>query len=193
LGESEMLAEWFTGSLKPIGSPADLPITNLAFRDQRMVTVVDLEDAQELSDSVSGGIENLRALGSRSAIATPVLVQDAIVGVLAVHSDVPHAWVNADTALLEAVSAEVGNAIRVARLLDENRERLGQQTALFRAAQVLSGELNLDSVLQRLVHEVAELLQADASDCYLYDSDRASLRCAAVHGLDESLVGFEFP
>src|SRR5204862_49604 len=43
-----------------------------------------------------------------------------------------------------------------------------------------------------LVDEVAELLQADASDCYLYDRERGTLRCAAVHGLDTSLVGFEF-
>ena len=48
------------------------------------------------------------------------------------------------------------------------------------------------AVLQRLVDEVAALLQADASDCYLYDRERGMLRCAAVHGLDASLVGFEF-
>ena len=75
----------------------------------------------------------------------------------------------------------------------ESRERLGHQSALLRAAQVLSGELELDTVLQRLADELAGLLQADAADCYLYDEQRNVLRCAAVHGLDESLVGFEFP
>src|SRR5579862_8348817 len=193
LGESEMLAEWRAGTLTPIDSPSDLPVSNLALREQRTVTLVDLDEAPELSDAVTGGIENLRALGSRSVIATPVRVQDVVIGVLSVHSDVPRTWVQADTALLESVAAEVGNAIRVGRLLDENRERLSQQAALLRAAQVLSGELDLDTVLQRLVHEVAELLQADASDCYLYDPERAVLRCAAVHGLDPALVGFEFP
>jgi PAS domain S-box-containing protein len=47
-------------------------------------------------------------------------------------------------------------------------------------------------VLQRLVDEVAELLQADASDCYLFDRERGTLRCAAVHGFEPALVGFEF-
>jgi PAS domain S-box-containing protein len=75
----------------------------------------------------------------------------------------------------------------------ESRERLGHQSALLRAAQALSGELELETVLQRLVDELAGLLQADAADCYLYDRERNVLRCAAVHGFDESLVGFEFP
>src|SRR4029078_10890131 len=30
-------------------------------------------------------------------------------------------------------------------------------------------------------------------DCYLLDAEGRTLRCAAVHGFDESLVGFEFP
>ncbi len=84
-------------------------------------------------------------------------------------------------------------ALRLGRLMDENRERLGERSALLRAATVVSGELELTAVLQRLADEVAALLQADASDCYLYDRERGVLRCAAVHGLDPSLVGFEFP
>jgi PAS domain S-box-containing protein len=48
-------------------------------------------------------------------------------------------------------------------------------------------------VLQRLVDEVAQLLRAEAVDCFLLDVERGVLRCAAVHGLLEGIVGFEFP
>jgi two-component system phosphate regulon sensor histidine kinase PhoR len=82
---------------------------------------------------------------------------------------------------------------RLAEQLEENRDRLGEQSTLLRAAQVLSGELELEAVLQQLADDVAALLQADAADCYLYDRERNVLRCAAVHGFDGSLVGFEFP
>jgi PAS domain S-box-containing protein len=100
-------------------------------------------------------------------------------------------WSHGDVALLEGVAAETSLAIRVGRLLDENREGLEQQTALLRAAQVLSGALELDEVLQRLADEVARLLHAQAADCFLLEG--GTLRCAAVHGLDASVVGFEFP
>src|SRR5436190_895298 len=100
-------------------------------------------------------------------------------------------WSKGDQTLLEAVAAEAALALRLGRLLEENRERLEQQTALLRAAQVLSGALELDQVLQRLADEVARLLHADAADCFLYED--GVLRCAAVHGLAPSLIGFEFP
>jgi PAS domain S-box-containing protein len=94
--------------------------------------------------------------------------------------------------LVETVQHEIGSALQTARLLAENRRRLEQQAALLRAAQVVTSELELDVVLQRLVEQVTTLLDADAADCYLLDREHGLLRCAAVHGLDASLVGFEF-
>ena len=63
-----------------------------------------------------------------------------------------------------------------------------QQTALLEAAQVVTSELRLETVLQLLVDQVSELLSGDAADCYLYDAERRTLRCAAVHGLDPTLI-----
>jgi PAS domain S-box-containing protein len=98
-----------------------------------------------------------------------------------------------EQALVATVEHEVGTALRTARLLAENRRRLEQQGALLQAAQVVTSELDIEAVLQRLVQEVTKLLGADAADCYLLDEERGVLRCAAVHGFDPALVGFEFP
>jgi len=192
LGAGEVIAQWTAPKAAPVSDARELVVSNLAARDQRTVTVVDLESALELAEPGLGGLDALRALGTRSVAATPVFVHDEVVGVLAAHRDAPHTWGQGDIALLESVAAETGLALRVTRLLAENRERLSQQTALLRAAQVLSGELDLDTVLERLVGELAELLGADAADCYLYDAERGVLRCAAVRGLDPELVGWEF-
>jgi PAS domain S-box-containing protein len=135
----------------------------------------------------------LEQLGSAVAAAAPIRAFEKPVGVLSAHRATQRGWSHGDLALLESVAAEIGLAVRLGRLLDENRERLSQQGALLRAAQVLSGELDLGAVLQRLADQLAELLDADASDCFLLDHDTGMLRCAAVHGLDSSLLGFEFP
>ncbi|MDX6452382.1 MAG: hypothetical protein QOH16_2431 [Gaiellaceae bacterium] len=94
--------------------------------------------------------------------------------------------------LVDTVEHEIASALQTARLLSENERRLEQQAALLHAAQVVTSELEIETVLRRLVEEVTKLLEADAADCYLLDSERHVLRCAAVHGLDPGLVGFEF-
>jgi len=94
--------------------------------------------------------------------------------------------------LVDTVQGEVEAALHTAGLLVENQRRLDQQAALLHAAQVVTSELEIEAVLERLVQEVTKLLDADAADCYLVDTERGVLRCAAVHGFDEALVGFEF-
>ena len=102
------------------------------------------------------------------------------------------ALVPSEEALVGTVEHEVSTALRTARLLAENRRRIEQQGALLQAAQVVTSELDIETVLRRLVEEVTKLLGADAADCYLLDEERGVLRCAAVHGFDDSLLGFEY-
>ena len=66
-----------------------------------------------------------------------------------------------------------------------------EQTALLRAVEALGGELDPERVLPQLVDQLAELLRADTADYYVYEPNRRTLRCVAVHGLPGKLVGFE--
>ena len=187
-------AEWWADGLEPIGDAvAGLPVSNLAGRERRTVAIPDVLDAPELGDPSLGSVENLSRLGTRAVLATPVIVFDRMIGVLALHRPEPGPWSSGDVGLAEAVARELGLALHTARLLDENERRLGEQSALLKAAQTVTSELELDAVLQRLVDEVAGLLQAEAVDCFLLDQQRGVLRCAAVHGSLEVIVGFEFP
>ena len=187
-------AEWWMEGMAAIGELAGrLPVSNLAARERRTVAVADVLDAPELQDHSLGSVETLTELGSRSVLATPIVVFDRMIGVLALHRSEPGSWSSGDVSLAEAVAREIGLALHTARLLEENERRLGEQSALLKAAQVVTSELELNTVLQRLVDEVAQLLRAEAVDCFLLDPERGMLRCAAVHGLLEGIVGFEFP
>jgi PAS domain S-box-containing protein len=187
-------AEWWADGLEPIGAAATgLPVSNLAMRERRTVAIADVLAAPELADPTLGSVETLTGFGTRAVVATPVIVFDRMIGVLALHRPEPGPWAPGDVALAEAVARELGLALHTARLLDENERRLGEQSALLKAAQTVTSELELDAVLQRLVDEVAELLGAEAVDCFLLDQERGVLRCAAVHGTLEGIVGFEFP
>ena len=193
-GSMPIRAEWDAEGFVPIGGTADrLAVSNLAARERRTVSIGDVREARELEEPELGGIQALLDLDTIAVLATPIVAFDRMIGVFGLHRSEPSEWSEAEVALAEAVAREVAIAIHVAQLLDENVRRLEQQTALLKAAQVVTSELRLETVLQRLVVEVTKLLDADAADCYLYDPDRAVLRCAAVYGLDPDLVDFEFP
>ena len=193
-GPMPIRAEWDAEGFVPIGTADDrLPVTNLAARERRTVAVGDVRTEPALEDPELGGIQGMLDLDALAVLATPILVFDRMVGVFGLHRSEPRPWPEAEISLAEAVSREVAIAFHAAQLLEENKQRLEQQAALLTAAQVVTSELRLETVLERLVVEVTKLLGADAADCYLYDADRSVLRCAAVYGLDSELVEFEFP
>jgi PAS domain S-box-containing protein len=191
--EPTIAAEWVAEGASSIAAAAGgLPVTALAARHRETVAVGDVASDARLADAGLQKREVLLRLGTKAALATPLVVFDRMIGTLTLHRASPSAWLPEELALAEAVARELGLAIHTAALLRENTIRLEQQTALLKAARVLTGELRLETVLQLLVDEAMTLFGGDAADCYLYDPARASLRCAAVHGFDPSVVGFEF-
>ena len=155
-------------------------------------------------DTEGSGVVNSRlaaSVGAKSAAFVPLLVQERVIAVISVATlEEPRVFTNDDLALMQTLATEAASALERLRAgvaleeaLKRNEEQLAQQTALLRAAHVLSSELDLAVVLQRLADQLAELLDAEAADCYLLDRERGHFRCVAVHGFDRSLVGFEFP
>ena len=130
-------------------------------------------------------------LGAAPEGGTPILAHGDHIGALIVGRATP--LDDGEHSLVTTVADELGASLQTAWLLAENRRRLEQQAALLHAAQVVTSELDLESVLKLLVEEVTKLLGADAADCYLLDRERGVLRCAALHGFTQDLVGFEFP
>jgi PAS domain S-box-containing protein len=193
-GPLPVASQWSEPGLDPVElEPAHLPVSNLAARDLRTLAVEDVETDEELEDETLGGRAAQLELGARAVLAVPLVVFDRLIGVLSIHRTAAHAWTQGEIELAEAVARELALALHATQLLAERGRRLEQQTALLRVSQALTSELELASVLDRLVEEVAELLRADAADCYLVEPSRRTLRCAAVHGLDTRLVGVELP
>jgi PAS domain S-box-containing protein len=160
--------------------------------------------AMTVYDTASSGVVSRRladAVGAKSAAFVPLLVEERVTAVISVATlDEPRVFSNEDLAVMQTLASEAAVAferlragVALEEALKRNEEQLAQQAALLRAAHVLSSELDLPVVLQRLADQLAELLDADAADCYLLDPERGLFRCVAVHGFDRSLLGFEFP
>ncbi len=187
-----VLAEWDAPGVGPVGSAAPhLPVLNLAARERRTMAIGDVDRAPQLKDPTLGSVDMLRGLGTRSVLATPIIVFDQMIGVFGMHRAEVVPWTAEEIALTEAVAREVALAIHTARLLEDDRRRFQQQEALLEAAAVVTRELRVETVLQRLVEELPKLLDADAADLFIHDARRGTLRGIAVHGLDRELIGYE--
>ena len=160
--------------------------------------------AMTVYDTTSSGVVSRRladAVGAKSAAFVPLLVEERVTAVISVATlDEPRVFSSDELAVMQTLAAEAAVALERLRAevaleeaLKRNEEQLAQQSALLRAAHVLSSELDLPVVLQRLADQLAQLLDADAADCYLLDRERGMFRCVAVHGFDTSLLSFEFP
>jgi PAS domain S-box-containing protein len=186
-----MKAEWDAPGVEPIGTSANrLPVSNLAARERRTVALADVATAPELDDSLAGR-EALLELGTRSVLATPILVFDRMIGVFGLHRAEARDWSAVDVSLAETVAREIGLAVHTATLIGQNERRVEEQAALLKAAQVLTSDLRFDSVIQRLVDELVKLFRADAADCWIFGDDRRLLVCRAVTGVPERNIGRE--
>jgi PAS domain S-box-containing protein len=187
-------AEWEAPGFEPVGDHAErLPVLNLAARERRTVAIEDIVTAPELDDPSLGSRQTLVDLGTRAALAVPILVFDRMIGVFGLHRSEPRPWAPHEIFLAEAIGREVALAVHTARLLGQNERRVEEQAALLKAAQVLTSDLRFEAVIQRLVDELVKLFRADAADCWIFDSSRKLLRCHAVTGVSEDNVGREIP
>ncbi|MBA2475923.1 MAG: GAF domain-containing protein, partial [Actinobacteria bacterium] len=187
-GAIAMGADWTEAGAQALGErAAQLPEAALAVRQRRTAELDDVP-AAALNAATRELLERLEA---RSALATPILARDDVIGVLGFHRGERGRWSPLDTRLAEAVGRELGLALQTARLLEANERRLRQQSALVTAAQTVTSELELETVLERLVDVVVGLLGADAADCWILEGDPPILRCRAVNGLPAEEVGRE--
>jgi PAS domain S-box-containing protein len=177
---------------------------DLASEPSGIASAVFEATAVTVYDTATSGVVSSRLaarVGAKTAAFVPLLVEDRVTAVISVATlDEPRVFSTEDLNVMQTLASEAAVALERLRAgveleeaLERNEEQLAQQTALLRAAHVLSSELDLAVVLQLLADQLAELLDADAADCYLLDRDRGLFRCVAVHGLARSLLGFEFP
>ncbi len=112
---SPVEVQWNAPGLERIDvAPERLAVSNLALREGRTVALGDVLNAPELDDDPSLDRGALLELGTRAALATPIVVFDRTIGAFILHRTETGAWSASDIAVVEAVAGELGLAIHAA-------------------------------------------------------------------------------
>lgn len=98
----------------------------------------------------------------RSAVAVPVRVDGEIAGILSVGSSRPHTFDQQDLDFYATIGGQLSVALENARLFQAEQEQRQQTEALQEAAAVVTGTLDFDQVLGRILEQVERVIRGDA-------------------------------
>ena len=120
-------------------------------------------------------------MGHRTTLSVPLLREGVAIGTIQLRRAEVNPFTDKQIELLKTFADQAGIAIENARLFNELRESLQQQTATSQVLQVISSSPGeLDPVFQAMLENATRICEATSGNLLLYDGD--AFRFVAMHG-----------
>ncbi len=120
----------------------------------------------------------------QSELAVPIQVGGQVIGVINLESVHRDAFSSTDQSLLESVARQLASTLEKLRLLEEERRRRRLAEAMQAASTSLISTLDLDHVLNNILHLLQEVVPMDSGTVFLIEE--GWLQAVAT-------IGFEHP
>jgi GAF domain-containing protein len=123
--------------------------------------------------------------GVRTTLGVPMLRENELIGIISLYRQEVRLFTDKQIELLQNFAAQAVIAIENARLLNELRESLEQQTATSEVLKVISSSpADIQPVLEIIGERAEKLCDADISMVSIVDGDL--IRLASLHGVAET-------
>ena len=156
--------DWGTDATPLAGSS-----TGLAIAERRAVHFPDLADKPDLPEEKKRVV---REMGGMSVLYAPMLLEAAGVGSIVVSRKPRKPFSDKEIALLQSFADQAAIAIQNARLFNETKESLAQQTATADVLKVISRSVfDLAPVLQTLIDTAVRLARGSRGTIWIRQGD----------------------
>jgi len=143
--------------------------TGKAILTHRIVEIVDAQNQEDLSERIRHACT---AIGIRGVIFAPMLWEGKGIGAIFVGRNFVAPFSEKEIALLKTFADQAVIAIQNARLFNETKEALEQQTAIAEILRVISSSpTDVQPVLDAIAEWAARFCDASAASMYLTDGN----------------------
>jgi signal transduction histidine kinase len=171
------------GQFRPIpGGPV-----SAALKTRRPAQALDLAATRAYAERHPQSVAVVELGGARTSLAVPMLKDDVPIGVIVIFRQDVRAFNERQVALLSNFADQAVIAIENARLMNELRESLQQQTATSEVLSVISSSPGeLQPVFQAILKNATRICEAKFGSMYIYEGD--AFRFVAQHNAPWAFV-----
>jgi adenylate cyclase len=146
----------------------------------RTVHLADLATTQAYLERHPIMVEAVELGGVRTVVGVPMIRENELAGLIGIYRQEVRPFTNKQIALLTNFASQAVIAIENARLLNELRESLQEQTATAEVLQVISGSPgDLEPVFATMLEKAVRICDATFGNIYRWDGD--ALQLVATH------------
>ncbi len=151
------------------------------------VQLVDLKEDQSYVDADPMAVASVDVAGIRSLISVPMIKDGVAVGAMTIYRREVRPFTEKQVELVCNFAAQAVIAIENARLLNELRQSLEQQTATAEVLRVISSSPGaLEPVFQAMLENATRICEAKFGTMYFREGD--GFRAVAMHGAPPAYV-----
>ncbi|MCA9994943.1 MAG: GAF domain-containing protein [Anaerolineales bacterium] len=131
---------------------------------------------------------------SWSVMCTPFVIRNQVIGAITIHKPGISQFDDNDLSLLGAISSLTASTVQNARLYEKSLRQLQVTNLLREASSVINSSLDINEIMQHLLTQMNELLNAEAISIALVDKKTNELVYRTAEGLgSDKIVGLRLP